>query len=127
MSDNADKMTDALAALMEAFTALVDEVKEEHDMQDDDDDEGLNAAVDADIDSNFRVVIEGVMDSADFTSEEIASMVAHLTESLQEIDPDVFDVDEEDEFDSPNDNDDDDDDDMEDFEEFDDEVDYDEL
>ena len=118
-------MTDALAALMEGFTKLVEEIKEEHDIEDDSDDES-NAAIDADIDSNFRVVIEGVMDNDGYSTEEIASMVAHLTESLQEIDPDVFDVDEEDEFDSASD-DDDDDDDMEDFDEFDDEMEYDEL
>ena len=126
MSDYADKMTDALAALMEGFTKLVEEIKEEHDIGDDNDEE-LNAAVDADIDSNFRVVIEGVMDSDDYSSEEIASMVAHLTESLQEIDPDVFDVDEEDEYDSSHDDDDEEDEDMEDFDEFDDEMEYDEL
>ena len=125
MSDNTDKMTDALAALMEAFTELVEEIKEEHDAEDD---EETIVAVDADIDSNFRVVIEGVMDSDDYSTEEIASMVAHLTESLQEIDPDVFDVDEEDEFDTAHDDDDDDvDEDMEDFDEFDDEMEYDEL
>lgn len=40
--------------------------------------------------TEIRAAVEGFLDTEDYSAEEFASLISHLTEALEEIDPDVF-------------------------------------
>jgi len=122
----ADKIIDALVQLLEGYSDLQQAVEEDLglDLEKDglvEEDIELNPEMDAAMVTELRFVIETVMETEDYSTEEVASLISNLTDALEEIDPDVFetedieiDIDEEDEDIEDYDDDLDDDDDYED-------------
>jgi len=105
----ADKIIDALVQLLEGYSDLQQAVEEDLglDLEKEgleDEEVELNPEMDAAMVTELRFVIETVMETEDYSAEEVASLVSNLTDALEEIDPDVFetedieiDIDEEDE------------------------------
>jgi len=95
-----EKIIDALTQLMEGFNELRE--KAEADYSVDDEEEGtaedseISSEIDAAIVTEMRAALEAVIDAEDVTPEEIAAAISSLTEALEEIDPDVFEVSEDD-------------------------------
>ena len=90
-----DKITEALAQLMEGLTELDEEVKSQHNMDPETEeleDPDIAAEIEAEIITEVRAAVETLMDTDDYSSEEIANLVTSLREALQEIDPSVFDT-----------------------------------
>jgi len=104
----ADKIIDALVQLLEGYSDLQQAVEEDLglDLEKEgleDEEIELNPEMDAAMVTELRFVIETVMETEDYSAEEVASLVSNLTDALEEIDPDVFetedieiDIDEED-------------------------------
>lgn len=112
-----EKIIEALNQLLEGFSELQDAVENEYadDDEDDSDDErtqrdeaGERQDPDNAIVSEMKTAIEASMESEDYTPEEIANVIACLTEALQEIDPNIFEESESDEDEEEEDDDDDD-------------------
>ncbi len=95
MAKPVDKIMEALTLLMEGFQELQSKIAEEHTDEDEELEEE-SPEVESEVINETRLALEGVIDSEDYSTEEIASVIAHLMEAIQEIDPDVFDEDEED-------------------------------
>lgn len=117
----AEKIIDALTQLMEGYCELQESVERDYGGRSAEEaPDELSSEVDAALVTELRAAIESVMEEEDYSVEELASVVSMLTDSLEEIDPDVFDqsgkLAEEDEED---------DDDVDDYDEDDDEVDED--
>ena len=123
-----EKIMDALSMLLEGFTELQDSVEEElgsDEDSDDDTDATENPDIESGIIAELRIALESVIETEDYTTEDFAALISTLTETLEEIDPEIFEQDDsesdEDEYD-----DEDDDDDSEDDEDLDDD-DYEEV
>ena len=95
MAKPVDKMMEALSLFMEGYQEMQAKISEDHSSEDDELEED-NPEVESEIINQTRLALEGVIDGEDYSTEEIAAVIAHLMEAIQEIDPDVFDVDEED-------------------------------
>lgn len=136
MSNRAtEKIMEALSQLLEGFAELQDSLETEYgeEADEDDIDEGETEVKDPDaaIVAELKTAIEGCIETDDYTPEEIANLIAALTEALEEVDPNVFsdttDEDEEEEEDDEDYDDDDDDDlDLDDDEDDEDEDEYEE-
>lgn len=120
-SKASEKIIDALTQLMEGYIELQESIEEEYgssSMTDDDDDESsVSEEVDAAIVTEIRAALEAVMESEDYSPEELASVISTMTDAIEEIAPDVFEEDEEE---------DDDDEDYEDYDDDDEDLDLDE-
>lgn len=107
----AEKVIDALARLMQGYVELQEKVQEDlgrpgaadGEDADDESDLGQDEEADAAVASEVKGAVEAFLDSEDFSSEEFAALISHLTGALEEIDPDVFasedDLDSEEEYD----------------------------
>lgn len=93
---NFDKLTESLSSLIETFLLMEEEIKEDLELEEDNEDQELETEVSDKLMNSVRMAIESVMDTDDYTSEEIAGLIANLMEGLQEIDPDAFDIEDED-------------------------------
>lgn len=100
MAKSVNKITEALSLLMEGFTELEGTVRdeplddEESEEEIGKEEEGLTEEQEAEIVNQVRSAMDDMMDSDDYSTEEVASMLTHLMEALQDIDPDVFDIEE---------------------------------
>lgn len=121
MSNRAtEKIMEALSQLLEGFAELQDSLETEYgeEADEDDIDEGETEVKDPDaaIVAELKTAIEGCIETDDYTPEEIANLIAALTEALEEVDPNVFsdtvEEDEEEEEDEDDEDYDDDDDDL---------------
>ena len=129
-SKPSEKIIDALTQLLEGFSELQEMVETDYGAQattnDDEGESELDKEIDAAIVIEIRAAIESVMESEDYSPEEIAAVISTLTDALEEIDPDVFEdeteeSEEEDEDEDYDDDDDEDEDDDLDLDEDDDE------
>ena len=128
-----EKIMEALSQLLEGFAELQDVVETEMGVDPDDvdedesDDDAESESLDPDtaMTREVKSAIEGAMESDDYTPEEVANLIAALTEALEEIDPNIFqeeeeEVEEDEEYDDEDDLDFDDDEEYEDEDEDDD-------
>jgi hypothetical protein len=116
-----EKMIEALTLFMEGYQELQESVEADFTSESkDDDDDTVSAEMDAAIVAEVRVALESVMDSEDYSSEEFAAAISSLTESLEELDPDVFSGEEDEDEDEEEDDDEDDEDEDFDYDEDDD-------
>lgn len=111
-----EKIMEALSQLLEGFAELQDgiesEIGEDLDESEDEEDETESETLDPDaaIVKEMKVAIEGAIETDDYSPEEVANLIASLTEALEEIDPNIFsEVEEEEEEEEEEDYDDDDD------------------
>lgn len=87
----AEKIIEGLSIFMDGFQQLLEAVEEEYASETvEDDDEVENTEMDAAIITEVRAALEAVMDTEDYSTEEVASALSTLTEALEELDPDVF-------------------------------------
>lgn len=89
----ASKIIDALKQLMDGYCELQEAIERDYGGRGEDADDAtaeLSTEVDAALVTEIRAAIETVMEEDDFSAEEIASVISILTDSLEEIDPDVF-------------------------------------
>ena len=95
------RMIQALSALQQAFDELeaaleagvVADIREGRVTLKNDSD--LQAEYEAQLVGESRVVVESVLEDSDWSTDDLASVIATLTDALEEIDPDLFeDVDE---------------------------------
>lgn len=94
----AEKIIEGLSIFMDGFQQLLEAVEEEYASETlDDEDELENTEMDAAIITEVRAALEAVMDTEDYSTEEVASALSILTEALEELDPDVFERDGEEE------------------------------
>lgn len=113
-----EKIIDAMNQLLEGYSELQELLEEDLGTEKEAAEEGeLSSEVDAALVSELRTALESLVESEDYSTEELASVVSALTDALQEMDPDVFESGEEEDDDF--DDDDDDDEDDEDDEEYD--------
>jgi ribonuclease E len=92
-----EKITDALAELMEAFAELQQSVSksikdgdDDDDTEENDEDKVMSAEQDEALVAEVRTALESALESEDVSPEEFATLLSSLTEALEEIDPDVF-------------------------------------
>ena len=91
-----EKIMEALSQLLEGFAELQDTLDTEYGEADDVDDEKAadddDVVVDPDslIVKELKLAIEGSIETDDYTPEEIANLIAALTEALEEVDPNIF-------------------------------------
>jgi ribonuclease E len=92
-----EKITDALAELMEAFAELQQSVSksikdgdDDDDTDENDEDKVMSAEQDEALVAEVRTALESALESEDVSPEEFATLLSSLTEALEEIDPDVF-------------------------------------
>ncbi len=83
------KVTEALTQLMEGYAELQAAVEEDLGSTSDDEDV-VSSEVDTGVISEVRSALETLVENEDYSVEEIASVIATLTEGLQELDPDIF-------------------------------------
>jgi DNA-binding FrmR family transcriptional regulator len=85
---------EALSQLLEGFAELQDSLDTEYGEVEDDEDKDDDATdivdPDAAIIKELKIAIEGSIETDDYTPEEIANLIAALTEALEEVDPNVF-------------------------------------
>ena len=89
----ASKVIDALKQLMDGYCELQEAIERDYGGRGEDAEDAsseLSTEVDAALVTEIRAAIETVMEEEDFSAEEIASVISILTDSLEEIDPDVF-------------------------------------
>ena len=89
----AEKIIDALTQLMDGYCELQEAIERDYGGRGEEAEEGateLSSEVDAALVTEIRAAIETVMEEEDYSAEEIASVISILTDSLEEIDPDVF-------------------------------------
>jgi len=93
-SKAAEKIIEALTQLMEGYCELQEAVENDYGSAatTEDDEEGgeLNAEADAALVTEMRAAVESVLESEDYTRDELGSIISTLTDALEEIDPDVF-------------------------------------
>lgn len=96
-----DKIIEGFTQLMEGFTELHSKIENDFDAQSVDFEDEANAdlriEIDAAIVTEVRATIEAVMDTEDYTSEQVASFLTVMQDALEEIDPDVFEQEEDEE------------------------------
>lgn len=88
-----EKLIDAMTQLLEAYTELQATVESDcavDETDDADEQDSLTTEVDAALITEMHSVLEVVMDSEEYSSEEIAGLISTMSEALEEIDPDVF-------------------------------------
>lgn len=93
-----EKIIEALIQLLEGYSELQEALSQEYDKgkvkdedADDDDGEGeISPEVDAAIVTEIKAALESVIEGEDYSPEEVAQVITTLTESLEEIDPTVF-------------------------------------
>jgi len=94
-----EKIIDALTLLMEGYAELQAAVEADYnpEQQEETEDSSSEASleIDAAIVSEIKVTLESVIDTEDYSPEEVASLVSTMTDALEEIDPDVFEENEE--------------------------------
>lgn len=113
----AEKIIEALTQLLEGYSELQQSLENDFGGGKEDEDEETAEELDAALVTEMRAAVESVIENEDYTAEEVASVISALTDSLQEIDPDVFEAEESEESeDDDYDDDDDDEDDDEDLE-----------
>ena len=89
----AEKIIEALTQLMDGYCELQEAIERDFGGRGEKSEEGateLSSEVDAALVTEIRAAIETVMEEEDYSAEEIASVISILTDSLEEIDPDVF-------------------------------------
>lgn len=96
-----EKIIDALSQLLEGYAELQDAIESEYsedDVEDESAEDREEGAItpDSALVAEIRSAIEAAMEAEDYTPEEVANLIASLTEALEEIDPNVFDAEEED-------------------------------
>ncbi|RMG43197.1 MAG: hypothetical protein D6719_04300 [Candidatus Dadabacteria bacterium] len=94
---SSEKIIEALSMLMEGFSELQESVEQEFgkdslldDLEEEEEENGVNEEIDAAIVTEIRAAIETVMETDDYSTEEFATLVSTMTDALEEIDPDVF-------------------------------------
>ena len=111
----AEKIIEALTQLMDGFTALQASAEEEVDQEISELEEDSDTTnVDAAIVNEMKLAMESMIETEDYSTEEIATLLSTMTDALEEIDPNVFSA-EEGEDEDDDDEVDDDDDDLEDL------------
>lgn len=93
-----EKIIEALSQLLEGFAELQDSIESEYseETEDDDTEEAEEASdaerldPDAAIVSQMKTAIEAAIETDDYSPEEVANVIASLTEALEEIDPNIF-------------------------------------
>jgi hypothetical protein len=92
-----EKIMEALSQLLEGFAELQDSLDSDLDDEIEDDEE--SEVEDDDIAAStpemivlkhLKSAIEAVIETDDFAPEEIANLIAALTEALEEVDPNIF-------------------------------------
>ncbi|NLF25838.1 MAG: hypothetical protein GX589_09320 [Deltaproteobacteria bacterium] len=100
-SKASEKIIDALTQLMEGFNELQEKAQADYATEEDEDaaetELEVGSEIDATVVSEMRAALEAVIDTEDVTPEEVAAAISCLTEALEEIDPDVFEISEEEE------------------------------
>lgn len=95
-----EKIIEALTQLLEGYAELQESVAREYGSSGDEDDdrddtdegeEELSPEVEAALVVEMKAALEAVVEGEDYTPEEVANFITTLTESLEEIDPTVFD------------------------------------
>lgn len=94
----AEKIIEGLTSVMEGFYELRRAVREDlgatGEAGDDEEEEAADPELEADVESavanEMRAAIETVLESEEYSSEELAAMLSAVTEGLEEVDPDVF-------------------------------------
>ena len=120
------KITDALSELLEGYTELLESLEDEYptdDIGDVDSNDELD--IESSLITEVRAALELVMESEDYSPDDIASLITSMTEALEEIDPSIFEQEEGEEEDDDDDYIVDDEDDFDDYEEEDDDFDFD--
>jgi hypothetical protein len=94
-----EQFIDALSQLLQAFTQLQEEVEEEYGSEEDNDDveSEANPDVESGLITEIRSAIESVIETDDYGTDDFAALISTFTESLEEIDPDIFESDDDDE------------------------------
>lgn len=101
---SAEKIIDGLSQLLEGFSELQESIHREYkkgkatEIEEDDDDEEteedevieLDEEAEAAVAQEVRAALEAVLESEDHSVEEVASLMAAISEGLEEIDPDIF-------------------------------------
>lgn len=91
-----EKIMEALSQLLEGFAELQDSIEsdfegEEVEEEETEIDEVEELEPDQIVIKEVRSAIESTMETDDFAPEDVANLIAALTEALQEIDPNIFD------------------------------------
>jgi len=89
----AEKIIEALTQLMEGYCDLQDSIERDYGSagtEEGEESSELSTEVDAALVTEIRSALETVMEDEDYSAEEIAAVISVLTDSLEEIDPDVF-------------------------------------
>ena len=89
----ADKFIDALTNLLEGYNELAQLVAEDLGVSaqvSEEDNHELEMEIQAALSTEIRAAIETVLENEDYSVEDVAMVVSNLTESIEEIDPDVF-------------------------------------
>jgi hypothetical protein len=99
-----EKIIDALTQLVEGFAELQQKLEDDFDPEggDEDSDEGgeddePSSDVEEALVTEVRAAVEAVIENEDCAPEDLASIVSALTDSLAEIDPELFSQEEEEE------------------------------
>ena len=96
-----EKVTETLAKLLQAYEELRNsaesqvQVAAKHadsDAETDLDDEAIEAEIEIEetVSSDIKAAVDGLLDNGDHSVEDLAILISHLTEALEQIDPDVF-------------------------------------
>ncbi len=89
----AQKIIDGLAQLLEGFAELEQLVAEDFlgsgSAISDDEDE-TKAEIETAIVQEIKAAVESVLESENYETEELATLISAFTEALEEIDPEVF-------------------------------------
>jgi hypothetical protein len=89
-----DKIIEGMTELLEGFVELHTKIESDFDASavdfEDETNADLRIEIDAAIVTEMRATLESVMDTEDYTSEQIATFLTVMQDALEEIDPDVF-------------------------------------
>ena len=118
----AEKIIEALTQMLDGFTELQTSAEEDVDQEAGElDEDNGSSTVDAAIVNEMKLAMESVIESEDYSTEEIATLLSTMTDALEEIDPNVFSAQEDEEDEEDETEEDDDLDDLDDDDLFDDE------
>ncbi len=95
-NDPTSKITDALANLMISFKELQTSLEEELGIDEFESDLEENPELEAAMIKEVKNALETTMDTEDYETEEVASLISTLTDSLEEIAPELFSDDDDD-------------------------------
>ena len=90
-----EKIVEAITQLLEGLTELQEAIEEgEVEALSDDDDDADESDAEEDNETaligEMRSAIEQALEVEDYTPEDIAGLIATMTEALEEIDPNIF-------------------------------------